>query len=94
MDGLPAEVRDFEPRLALDGGSDGLDCLTNIIEDVPDVLAEGGIVALEFGDGQAEAVRALLEREMRDVVIHRDYAGRDRIATARASRTPADAHKG
>jgi release factor glutamine methyltransferase len=84
MDGLPVEVRDFEPRLALDGGSDGLDCLRSIVKDVPMALVDGGIVAFEFGDGQAHDVRSLLEPLMDSVVVHRDYAGRDRIATARA----------
>jgi len=83
MDGLPTEVRDFEPRLALDGGGDGLDCLRSIIEDVPDVLADGGVMALEFGDGQADAVRDLTASALADVSIHRDYAGRDRIVTGR-----------
>jgi len=82
---LPAEVRDFEPRLALDGGSDGLDCLRSIIEDAPGVLADGGIIALEFGDGQADAVRALAAPALSDVSIHRDYTGRDRIMTGRKS---------
>ncbi len=85
MAGLPTEVRDFEPRLALDGGSDGLDCLRGIIEDVPGVLANNGIVALEFGDGQADAVRALATPTLSDVSIHRDYTGRDRIMTGRKS---------
>ncbi len=85
MAGLPTEVRDFEPRLALDGGSDGLDCLRGIIEGAPGMLADGGIVALEFGDGQADAVRALAAPMLSDVSIHRDYAGRDRIMTGRKS---------
>lgn len=83
MDGLPTEVRDFEPRLALDGGGDGLDCLRSIIEDVPEVLADGGVMALEFGDGQAAAVRQLAETALADVSIRKDYAGRDRIVTGR-----------
>ncbi len=85
MSDLQTEVRDFEPRLALDGGSDGLDCLRSIIEDVSGVLANDGIVALEFGDGQADAVRALAAPELSDVSIHRDYTGRDRIMTGRKS---------
>ncbi len=83
MAGLSTEVRGFEPRLALDGGADGLDCLRSIIEDVPKVLADGGIVALEFGDGQAEAVRELASSALASVSIHKDYAGRDRIMTGR-----------
>ncbi len=83
MVGLPTEVRDFEPRLALDGGDDGLDCLRSIIEDAPEALAGGGLVALEFGDDQADAVRALAESALTGVAIHKDYAGRDRIVTGR-----------
>lgn len=80
---LQPEVRDFEPREALDGGPDGLDCLRKIAQDGPTFLEPGGGMALEVGDGQAEDVRALLAESLADTEVLRDYAGRDRIVTAR-----------
>lgn len=79
---LPEEVRDFEPRVALDGGEDGLDCIRAIAQDGPVFLAEHGSLVLEFGDGQARAVEGLLASGFVAVEIRRDYAGRDRIAVA------------
>jgi release factor glutamine methyltransferase len=57
--GLPAEVRLFDPRLALDGGPDGLDCYRSIAAAVPALLAPDGAVVVELGAGQAEAVAGL-----------------------------------
>lgn len=81
METLPREVREFEPEIALDGGSDGLDCIRCLAQDGPEFLADGGALVLEFGDGQAGAVRELMERKLQDIEIRKDYAGRDRIAT-------------
>ncbi len=86
MKTLPREVREFEPGIALDGGADGLDCIRSLAQDGPEFLAVGGVMALEFGDGQADAVRELMEKKLARVEIHKDYAGRDRIATG--IRTP------
>jgi release factor glutamine methyltransferase len=57
---LAPEVRDFDPRAALDGGSDGLDCHRAIAATVPALLAPGGALVVELGSGQARAVAALL----------------------------------
>jgi release factor glutamine methyltransferase len=81
IDDLESEVRDFEPRGALDGGPDGLDCLRRIADDGPAFLEPGGVIVLEVGDGQADAVRRLLEESLTDTEVLRDYAGRDRIVT-------------
>jgi release factor glutamine methyltransferase len=86
IDGLEPEVRDFEPRDALDGGPDGLDYLRKIAHDGPAFLSPGGVMLLEVGDGQAAAVRGLLGEALTDVRILRDYAGRDRIVTGRKAR--------
>jgi release factor glutamine methyltransferase len=83
IDDLDPEVRDFEPRTALDGGPDGLDYLRKIAQDGPALLAPGGAVALEVGDGQAPAVADMLGRSLTGVEVRRDYAGRDRIVTGR-----------
>lgn len=57
---LPPEVSWFDPRLALDGGPDGLDCYRAIAASVATLLAPDGIIVLELGAGQAEPVTALL----------------------------------
>jgi release factor glutamine methyltransferase len=56
---LAAEVRDFEPRQALDGGTDGLDCYRRITATAPALLACDGVLVVELGIGQAEPVAAL-----------------------------------
>jgi release factor glutamine methyltransferase len=57
---LAPEVRDFDPRVALDGGADGLNCYRAIAAAAPTLLRPGGILVVELGAGQAEAVAALL----------------------------------
>ena len=59
IDALAPEVRDFVPRLALDGGADGLDCYRAIAAAVPALLAPHGVLAVELGAGEAPAVAAL-----------------------------------
>jgi len=59
---LAPEVRDYDPLLALDGGKDGLDAYRAIAEQVPRLLAPGGLLIVELGDGQEEAVRALFTK--------------------------------
>ncbi|HML09191.1 MAG TPA: peptide chain release factor N(5)-glutamine methyltransferase [Xanthobacteraceae bacterium] len=56
---LAPEVRDFDPRPALDGGPDGLDCYRAIAAAAPALLAPGGILVVELGFGQGPAVAAL-----------------------------------
>ncbi|MCY4466372.1 MAG: peptide chain release factor N(5)-glutamine methyltransferase [Chloroflexi bacterium] len=74
----------YEPRLALDGGSDGLDCIRALLDQTAVVCSPGAHVLLEIGAGQGEAVKRLA-RELCGVqaVILRDYAGLDRIARLR-----------
>ena len=57
--GLPPEVRLFDPRLALDGGADGLDCYRAIAAAAPALLATDGAIVVELGAGQVELVSAL-----------------------------------
>jgi release factor glutamine methyltransferase len=59
IDTLDPEVRDFDPRLALDGGTDGLDAYRTIAQKVPALLAPNGILVVELGAGQAEPVAVL-----------------------------------
>jgi release factor glutamine methyltransferase len=57
---LDAEVRDYDPALALDGGDDGLDAYRSIAADTPRLLADGGRLIVELGAGQEAAVRSVL----------------------------------
>ncbi|HTX52039.1 MAG TPA: HemK/PrmC family methyltransferase [Candidatus Baltobacteraceae bacterium] len=74
----------WEPRLALDGGVDGLRLIREIIETTPDRLRAGGSLLLEIGDEQASPVLALFGQEGRydEVHIVADLAGRPRVAVA------------
>jgi release factor glutamine methyltransferase len=56
---LDPDVRDYDPRLALDGGTDGLDCYRVIARDAARLLAPRGRIVVEIGQGQADAVTAL-----------------------------------
>ncbi|HID95166.1 MAG TPA: peptide chain release factor N(5)-glutamine methyltransferase [Candidatus Latescibacteria bacterium] len=58
---LPAEIKDYEPPSAFDGGPDGLFYHRGLIERSPEFLKAGGILALEVGDGQAGEVSKLME---------------------------------
>ncbi len=59
--GLDREVRDHDPHLALDGGSDGLDCYRGILPDITALLEANGFAVLEFGQGQGPSVLSLAE---------------------------------
>ncbi|MDR3438577.1 peptide chain release factor N(5)-glutamine methyltransferase [Telmatospirillum sp.] len=85
IDGLEAEVALFEPRTALAGGPDGLDCYRALAPDVFRLLKPGGFAALEVGKGQAEAVGSILAQSGLDpLAVRRDLAGVDRcVMTAR-----------
>lgn len=78
------EVSRFEPRLALDGGADGLDPIRHLLTQIPSVCAEGARVLLEIGADQGEAVVNLVrDRVGARCDILQDYAGLDRIALFR-----------
>jgi release factor glutamine methyltransferase len=59
IEALEPEVRDHDPRLALDGGADGLDFYRALAEGAGQLLEPGGRLFIEFGDGQSEALRQL-----------------------------------
>ena len=83
-DGLPAEVADWDPRLALDGGADGLDVLRRFAPDALSCLKPGGILALELFEGHMDQARDLVEScGFSDVRIVDDLAGRPRVLMAR-----------
>jgi release factor glutamine methyltransferase len=80
---LQPEVRDFDPRGALDGGADGLDFYRMFATQAAPFLKPGGKLMLELGDGQAPAVRKLLETENWIVeAVKDDYSQRARILIA------------
>ena len=80
---LQPDVRDHEPRLALDGGEDGLAVVRRIVEIAPDHLTTGGLLAIEVGAGEAPAAVALLAtRGFQDVRVHRDIARIERVVSA------------
>ncbi|HEY1788245.1 MAG TPA: peptide chain release factor N(5)-glutamine methyltransferase, partial [Verrucomicrobiae bacterium] len=80
---LEPEVRDFDPRAALDGGPDGLDFYRMLARQSGSRLKPGGKIMLEFGDGQAPAVRKLFEDEKWIVeAVKDDYSQRARILIA------------
>ena len=84
IDALDVEVRDHEPRMALDGGEDGLDYYRVIAGEASMHLKSGGILALEIGCDQASDVRNLLNTAAtyRDIEVIRDLAGLDRVIVA------------
>jgi release factor glutamine methyltransferase len=80
---LAPEVQ-HEPRVALDGGEDGLDVLRRLIAQAPARLAAGGFLALEVGAGQAAAVAELARAAgASEVALHRDLGGVERVVVAR-----------
>lgn len=79
---LEPEVRDHEPRLALDGGPDGLEAYRLLAPEVMRLLKPGGIFAVEIGHDQARAVRPLFEAVgLTGVHVVRDLGDRDRVVT-------------
>ncbi len=94
--GLPAEIREAEPGLAVDGGEDGLDSIRRLIAQLPAHLAApaaGGskAVLLEVGAGQAGFVEDLLRETLGPEVElrrHRDLRGTARVVEARLGYEP------
>ena len=81
---LQSEVRDFDPRVALDGGADGLDFYRKLAAEAKPFLKPGGKIMLEFGDGQADAIRTIFAAEKWIVeAVKEDYSQRERILVAR-----------
>jgi release factor glutamine methyltransferase len=81
---LQPEVRDFEPAVALFGGSDGLGVITRLVAEAPRRLCPGGYLIFEFGLGQDVEIEELLDRapELTLVGVRRDLQGISRTAIA------------
>lgn len=79
---LMPDVRDHEPRLALDGGADGLDFVRRIVSEAPHHLVPGGLLAMEIGAGQAPQVAELFAQHgFLDVRADRDIARIERVVS-------------
>ncbi len=82
--GLQPEVAEAEPRLALDGGGNGLAAYPGIFAYAAGALAPGGRLIVEFGAGQAEGLCGLLEEHpaLRLLELRKDLAGQERVLHA------------
>jgi release factor glutamine methyltransferase len=78
---LPPEIRNYEPRGALDGGADGLEYVRRLFDEAPAKLADGGALFCEIGDWQGDAAREVAQTAFPGarVEVSRDLAGRDRV---------------
>jgi release factor-specific protein-(glutamine-N5) methyltransferase len=75
---LQKEVKEFEPKIALDGGNDGLDFYRRLSKEVRSYLTKGGMLLLECGEGQTEEILKLFEK--RDyAIVMKDLSGTDRF---------------
>lgn len=81
IDGLQREVKDYEPKLALDGGEDGYDFYRRIAADADNHLYKGGVIFLEVGEGQADVVAAMFS-DRYIVDVYQDLSGIKRIVKA------------
>jgi release factor glutamine methyltransferase len=87
MNQLPVSVKDFEPHLALHGGTDGLDFYRAIAKNYSNALKPGGYLCFEFGMGQADAVCRILETNGYTILERsRDYNDRERAVIAQFGR--------
>ena len=80
---LPPDVARWEPAEALYAGPTGLEAIEHIVREAAQWLAPHGVLVVEIGETQGDAVAALARAgDFADVTIHQDLAGRDRILTA------------
>ena len=81
---LAPEVKDYEPRLALDGDSDGLGFYKRIVAMAPSYLYSSGYLIMEIGYDQAETVKKLLKENgsYHEIEVVKDFSGNDRVIKA------------
>ena len=80
VDTLDAEVNDYEPRLALDGGADGLDLFRRFIGDALELLKPGGVLAVELFEESLDQARTIaLNSGFSEARIVQDLTNRPRI---------------
>ena len=78
---LQTEVRDFEPNMALDGGTDGLTFYRRICGIAPRILKNNGLLAFEIGFDQADEVTALMAEDFSDITVTKDLSGNNRVVS-------------
>lgn len=85
FEALEKKVKDYEPRLALYAGADGLDVYRRIVEKVDQFLKGDGALMLEIGYSQGRQVRELLEQGggFTEIVVEKDFHDNDRIVIAK-----------
>jgi len=79
---LQRDVRDYEPRLALAAGPEGLDTICRLLEQAPDYLEPDGVILLEIGADQGAAVVSLAQElvpQANSIILRQDHNGRDRL---------------
>jgi len=82
IQGLESEIKEFEPMLALDGGTDGIDSYRSILKNAHNYLVPGGILLLEIGFDQKEIMQSISGqyKEYEFIDFIRDLAGHNRVA--------------
>jgi len=86
ISGLAREVAAFEPRLALDGGPDGLRLIRRLVADAPAALGPGGWLLLEIGEEQAGPVASLMAAEgFTEIAARLDLRGVERYVAGRVA---------
>lgn len=84
LPGLPAEVRDWEPRQALDGGPDGMDVHRRLAPQAARLLRPGGWLLMEMGERQAEELgRVMVAASFEEIGVRRDLRGVERMIGGR-----------
>jgi release factor glutamine methyltransferase len=83
LPGLMPDVRCYEPRLALDGGKNGLDHYQRLLPQARDLLTSSGCLLIEIGPGQGNEIGCLLEEDGGYYEIVLDLAGRERVVLAK-----------
>jgi release factor glutamine methyltransferase len=79
---LPKDVAEHEPAVALFGGPDGMDVPRAFITTADRLLKSGGFLAIEHHETQGELVNAVLLKNFKDILLHKDLNGRPRFTTA------------
>ena len=82
VDGLEKKVKDFEPRLALDGGKDGLDFYGDIAKNSRKMLKSGGVLAVEIGYNQGNAVSEIFREYFGNAEVLKDLCGNDHVVVS------------
>jgi release factor glutamine methyltransferase len=83
---LDKQVKDFEPKIALDGGADGLDFYRRITQQSVSFLESKGLLAFEVGFDQAQKVVEIMEANFENIKVKKDLAGIERVVTGNLSK--------